>query len=215
MTIDSCEENKPLEWRPHDLPIYDEVLNTGCAAEAQRLATADSEARLKFITDPREVHARLYASLTPASHPEYAGTYRGTAGTTLEHRRSGVLRDDDHSFQEFVSPDKVALLGKEVTRQAEKVFALPRETPPGDVLSEIVRLFYAFGLVHPFLDGNGHIQRLIFTACVLERDALSLSSTWTIHPRPYDIEIKRAFEASTTEARLADLRAVLSAYVSS
>lgn len=202
-----------LEWKPHELPGYDQVLGAECAREMQRLAEAGSAERLSFITEPKEVHARLYTSLAPKSHPEYAGTYRGTPGTSLESRRTGVLRDDDKSFQEFLAPEKVALWLPRVADQGKKIFDLPSGTPAGVVLSEIVRLFYLFGLLHPFLDGNGHIQRLIFSACVMERNILHLRSSWTIHPRPYDIEIKRAFEASTTEARLADLRKVLSAYV--
>jgi len=100
-----------------------------------------------------------------------------------------------------------------VADQARKIFAMPLSTNANIVLLEIVRLFYIFGLVHPFLDGNGHVQRLIFSACVMERGSLQLSEAWTIHPRPYGLEIKLAFEAPTTEARLAALYSVLAAYV--
>jgi fido (protein-threonine AMPylation protein) len=205
---------EPLKWAPHELSTYNKVLETACAIEMRRLAAASSHERLRFITDPRDVHERLYAELTPAQHPEYAGTYRGTPGTTLEKRRSGVFREDDQIFQEFIAPDKVEHWLNAVGDQAKKIFYLPTGTSSGNVLSEIVRLFYLFGLLHPFLDGNGHIQRLIFAACVLERAPLKLSDAWTIHPRPYDIEIKLAFESLTTEARLAALRKVLAVYVS-
>jgi Fic family protein len=43
-------------------------------------------------------------------------------------------------------------------------------------------IFFHFGYIHPFLDGNGHIQRLVFGTLVVER-GLRLSSAWTIHPR--------------------------------
>jgi fido (protein-threonine AMPylation protein) len=213
MNVDSKAE-QPLKWTPHELLTYDETLKTGCATEIRYLEAASSQERLRFISDPRKVHERLYAALTPEAHPEYAGTYRGTPGTTLEGRRSGVYREDDNSFQEFIAPDKVSHWLKAVGNQAKEIFDLPPETSSNIVLSEIVRLFYIFGLIHPFLDGNGHIQRLIFSTCVMERGSLQLSDAWTIHPRPYDIEIKLAFEASTTEARLSALRKVLAAYVS-
>ena len=211
---DDTQSKQPLKWTPHELPTYDETLETACAIEIRRLAAASSQERLRFIIDPREVHERIYAALAPEEHPEYAGTYRGTPGTTLEGRRSGVCREDDNSFQEFVAPDRVSHNLKAVADQAKKIFDLPPGTSSSIVLSEIIRLFYIFGLIHPFLDGNGHIQRLIFAACVMERGPLHLSEAWTIHPRPYDIEIKLAFEATTTEARLAALRKVLAAYVS-
>jgi fido (protein-threonine AMPylation protein) len=210
---DGSRSGQPLKWTPHELATYDSILEMACATEFRRLAGASSQERLKFICDTREVHARLYAPLAPAEHPEYAGTYRGTAGTTLEGRRSGVLREDDGTFQEFAAPEKVATLLKMVGDQAKKVFDLPSNTSGNIVLAEIVRLFYFFGLVHPYLDGNGHVQRLIFAACVMERGSLQLSKAWTIHPRPYDIEIKMAFEAPTTNARLAALYEVLAAYV--
>lgn len=212
MNGDSQSE-QPLKWAPHELPNYDETLETGCATEIQRIAAANSHERLSFIIDPREAHKRLYSALTPEEHPEYAGTYRGTRGTTLEGRRSGVLREDS-SFQEFIAPDRVSACLTKVADQAKKIFDLPIGTNSRIVLPEIVRLFYIFGLIHPFLDGNGHIQRLIFSACVMERGALKLSESWTIHPRPYDMDIKLAFEAPTTMERLDALCKVLAKYVS-
>lgn len=110
----------PLQWAPHELPSYDKTLEAGCAAEIRRLATTSSQDRLNFIIDPRDAHKRLYAALTPVEHPEYAGTYRGTAGTTLEGRRSGVCREDDGSFQEFIGPDKVFHSLAAVAGQAKK-----------------------------------------------------------------------------------------------
>jgi hypothetical protein len=78
---------------------------------------------------------------------------------------------------------------------------------------ECCRLFYVYGLLHPFIDGNGHIQRLIFSACLLERKDLKLHPQWTVHPRPYDIEMALAFEKNTTEERLSAVHQVLSQYV--
>lgn len=206
-------ESTPASWKPHESPMYDQILNSECPAALRGIKALDSGARLAFIRDPRGMHAQLYTLLTPPAHPEYAGTYRGTPGTSLEGRRSGAVREDGE-HQEFLAPEKVAEWMETVGKQAQKIFCLPSGTRPEDVFSEITRLFYLFGLVHPFLDGNGHIQRLIFAACVFERDGLRLHDTWTIHPRPYDIEIKRAFEANTIEARLAEIRKVLRAYVS-
>lgn len=202
-----------VKWDPHEMANYDEVLEAGCAAELQGLLEASSQERLEFITDPRTVHERLYAKLTPLQCPEYAGTYRGTNGTTLANRRSGVTRDDDGTFQEFVAPEGVASNLDRIAVQAGKVFSLSPGTDVATILREIAILFYIFGLVHPFLDGNGHVQRLIFAACVIERNEIELSEAWTIHPRPYDVEIKHAFEAATTAKRIISLIGVLKAYV--
>lgn len=204
-----------LPWAPHDLSHYDADLTRSSEAELQRLATAGSANRLDFLMDPRAVHRRLYASLAPATHPEYAGTYRGTPGTTLEFRRSGVPLSDGVNSQIFAEPNRVAHYMESVGARAKTIFDLAPNTPAGTVLTEIARLFYVIGMTHPFLDGNGHIQRLAFAACVIERDVLRLSPDWTIHPRPYDVEMRDAFETPTsTAARIGAVREVLRAYVS-
>src|SRR5262245_8573613 len=63
------------------------------------------------------------------------------------------------------------------------------------------KLFFVFGLIHPYLDGNGHIQRLIFTAAIRQHSELKLRPSWTIHPRPYDVEMATAFEQQVNAAQ--------------
>lgn len=100
-----------------------------------------------------------------------------------------------------------------VAVQARRVWELPRSASGREVLIEIVRLFYVFGLTHPFLDGNGHVQRLGFATCVMHwNEKLTLMPQWTIHPRPYDIEMAQAFEAPEN-ARFSALFEVLRQYV--
>lgn len=76
---DNSTQAPNLEWHPHEDPRYDSILGPACIAELVRLQNGDSADRLSFVADPREVHKRLYSELAPSSHPEYAGTYRGTA----------------------------------------------------------------------------------------------------------------------------------------
>ena len=126
-------------------------------------------------------------TLTPPNHPEYAGTYRGTPGTSLATRRAGAesFTGQSHPIA-FDEPDRVAsaMIGY------HRLFPIlpAKASRPFDVrldFSSIVFLF--FGKIHPFLDGNGHVQRLIFTAACKEL-GLALNASWTIHPRPYDLE---------------------------
>lgn len=201
-------------WAPHELSNYDDTLCAQSATEFQRLASASSQERYSFIINPREAHKRLYGSLTPNEHPEYAGTYRGTPGTSLEARRIFAVREDSGLPQEFISPDKVMKWLQVMEQLAKKFFDLRMDMTAEKALIEVVRLFQVFGMIHPFLDGNGHIQRLIFAACIMERANLQLRHTWTIHPRPYDVEIKMAFEIADQNVRLTALRNILSAYVS-
>ncbi|OYW84385.1 MAG: hypothetical protein B7Z20_10920, partial [Sphingobium sp. 32-64-5] len=52
-------------------------------------------------------------------------------------------------------------------------------------LLTLTHLFCWFGKIHPFLDGNGHIQRALFAAAATEL-GIPLSSRFAIHPRPFD-----------------------------
>ncbi len=63
------------------------------------------------------------------------------------------------------------------------------------------RLISAFGYIHPFWDGNGHIQRLTFEA-LLSRKGIAMNGQWSIHPCPYGVETHRAL-AARDPARIA------------
>jgi hypothetical protein len=61
-----------------------------------------------------------------------------------------------------------------------------RETgSPFVQLLTLTHLFCWFGKIHPFLDGNGHIQRALFAAAATEL-AIPLAARFAIHPRPFD-----------------------------
>jgi len=54
-----------------------------------------------------------------------------------------------------------------------------------DKLDHLSNMFCQFGAIHPFLDGNGHVQRALFAASALEL-GIPLSNRFAIHPRTYD-----------------------------
>jgi hypothetical protein len=59
----------------------------------------------------------------------------------------------------------------------------------GDHTANLIALAFIFarlGKTHPFLDGNGHVQRAVFAAMATEF-GYPLSSRFTIHPRPFDL----------------------------
>lgn len=86
MTLSNDQVKKYPEWEPHTHPDYDAILHADCGVQLQRLRAGPSSIRRHFLADPRAVHKALYGQLTPPGYEEYAGTYRGTVGTTLEHR---------------------------------------------------------------------------------------------------------------------------------
>ena len=53
--------------------------------------------------------------------------------------------------------------------------------------------FCWFGKIHPFLDGNGHVQRAVFAVMATEF-GFPLSPRFVIHPRPFDRLLAAALE---------------------
>jgi hypothetical protein len=82
------------KWQPDQHQNYDGALHAACSAELSNLLAAPEEERGAFLKDLRDLHQTLYALLSPDDYPEYAGTYRGTKGTTLEHRRVGAEMEE-------------------------------------------------------------------------------------------------------------------------
>lgn len=185
------------EWHPLQDPTYDAVMTEANAVLLREL-TEDPVLRAAILADPRVIHRRLYAPFAPASHPEYAGTYRGTPGTSLEHRVMGgpsVLKPGETVYfaQADLAPTATTKLMAEVRAQMAQV------DTPWEQLSTLAYLFATFGAYHPFLDGNGHVQRVLFAAAALEM-GLPLSNRFAIHPRSYDMLLGVALESYTRDA---------------
>jgi len=175
----------PPEWQAYTMPNYDAGMMRACADLQQRILV-DAAYRSAILTDPRDLHRNLFAEFTPPDYPEYAGTYRGTAGTSLEGRRMGapLIFDLKKNFA-FEEPEKVAAALDFLLSEVRRELALAGAATPFVQLLTLTHLFCWFGKIHPFLDGNGHIQRALFAAAATEL-AIPLASRFAIHPRPFD-----------------------------
>lgn len=92
--------------------------------------------------------------------------------------------DLEQSFV-FEEPEKVvAALDFMLSEVRRELIPAQTATPYVQLLT-LTHLFCWFGKIHPFLDGNGHIQRALFAAAAAELD-IPLASRFTIHPRPFD-----------------------------
>jgi len=68
-----------------------------------------------------------------------------------------------------------------------------------DDFGKLIALAYTFcwfGKIHPFLDGNGHVQRAVFAVMATEF-GYPLSARFAIHPRPFDRLLAIALEIFT------------------
>jgi fido (protein-threonine AMPylation protein) len=172
-------------WKLHEAPDFDAVMARECAVLGLRIRS-DPSFRRALLHDPRPCHRDLFLRFAPASHPEYAGTYRGTAGTSLEHRpiHATSITDGSKHFA-FAPPNQVPGRAAELLATVERERDEARAADRYVQLLHLTHLFAWFGAIHPFLDGNGHIQRALFAAAAAELD-IPLSNRFVIHPRSYD-----------------------------
>lgn len=78
----------PPRWQAHEAADYDTEMAAKCATLLAEIQT-DQVRRRGILNDPRDLHRELFGSFAPAVYPEYAGTYRGAVGTSLQGRISG------------------------------------------------------------------------------------------------------------------------------
>lgn len=183
-------------WKPHEAPEYDRVMADACASLSARIK-ADAAFRSSLLRDPRACHHDLFARFAPEAFGEYAGTYRGTPGTSLEHRpihAPSVL--ERGRFFAFTAPDLVPARIEQLLETVAREQDEARGGSPYVKLLYLTHLFAWFGAIHPFLDGNGHIQRAMFAASAAELD-VPLSRRFAIHPRSYDRLLAGQLEAFT------------------
>jgi hypothetical protein len=201
-------------WRPETLPNYDTDLLPACMTVLDALTQGTSQDRLAFVLDPRNAHAALYRTLTPPSYPEYAGTYRGTPGTSLEARMLTAMSQTGGPVQPFSEPEFVhGLMNGVYATLVKQTFATAGTANLSTFVGELTNVFYWLGRIHPFLDGNGHIQRLVFLAGAIERGAYPLARALTVHPNGFGLELAEALEQDGSVASLRSLQALLGSYL--
>ena len=94
-------------WQAHTASGYDGAMTARCDRLLAEIV-ADPGRRQAILADPRDLHRELFASFTPTSHPEYAGTYRGTPDTPLaDVRMSAGSQIDPEVVYEFCPPREV------------------------------------------------------------------------------------------------------------
>ena len=190
------------EWQAHLASGYDGAMTARCDRLLAEIVV-DPSRRKAIMADPRDLHRELFASFTPASHPEYAGTYRGTPDTALaDVRMSAGSQIDPEVVYEFCPPREVPWRMKELGMNTYSLLNEPNQDdsllnePNQDDYDKLIALAYTFcrfGKIHPFLDGNGHVQRAVFAVMATEF-GFPLSPRFVIHSRPFDRLLAVALE---------------------
>lgn len=180
----------------------DRILGPRCREALIGLGASNDAESLQALADPRNIHKALYHDLTPETSPEMAGNYRGSEYPSLKDKI--VL----FSFNETEGTTKIARpweVGRLMHLYADMLRVHGMRKPPNveAKLATVAPLMVFFGYIHPFADGNGHIQR-ITVQCLIEKAGFAMSPTWSVHPCPYGEEVHRAL-AAADHGRLAAL----------
>ena len=155
------------------VPDVREVSNYVKALEHGLARLADLPISLRLI---REIHAKLMEGvrgehLTPGEF-RHSQNWIGAPGCTLMEAT-------------FVPPPEAEML--ECLRELEKYLHAPSPLPP---LVRLALVHYQFETIHPFLDGNGRIGRLLITLLLCAEGLLSepllyLSAYFERHRQDY------------------------------
>jgi fido (protein-threonine AMPylation protein) len=182
----------PPAWQAHHATNYDSTMTGRCSTLLAEIIS-DPARRSQILADPRDLHRELFASFVPQGHDDYAGTYRGTPNTALADRKifaDSLIQPGKH--YEFCRPDEVPARMNQLMEQTRQ-WLTNAEIGDYAKLLGLTYTFCWFGKIHPFLDGNGHVQRAIFAAMVAEY-GYPLSPRFVIHPRPFDRLLATALE---------------------
>jgi fido (protein-threonine AMPylation protein) len=187
-------QNRPPPWQAHSAPDYDKKMEIRCDALLADITTSQTRRR-NILADPRDLHRELFADFAPPGYAEYAGTYRGTAGTSLEMRicKSPSILNPGTNF-EFAVPADVPANMVGLLTNIRTGMAIGGSDH--DNLFKASMAFGYFGMIHPFIDGNGHVQRAIFAAMITEL-GYPLNARFALHPRPFDALLAIALELFT------------------
>jgi fido (protein-threonine AMPylation protein) len=167
------------------------------------LRVASTGSKLNFLTDTRSIHRRIFRDVAPPDFDVYAGHYRGEDYPPLKFRTAVVRYRRPYvgvkPLVRFIEPEDVSneidfLKSKIVSLHDTKLDVVP-------YFAESVSIFRRFSSIHPYLNGNGRISRLML-ALLADMKGIHVSSDWHFHKRPYDNFIGFCFQQYPTNPHL-------------
>ncbi len=181
-------------------PAARESVAARSAAAKNDLAAMDPQRLRESVADTRPLHHALFDGLAPVIWPDAAGSYRGTPGTSIATapravflaRRVPGLRGRDLCLPAGDVPGAMQDLSHRLGRLWDD--RPGHDTPFRDAayaaLSDATARFF---VIHPYMDGNGHIWRLVLPV-LANRLGLVARADWTVDRRPYGPEFSLALQ---------------------
>jgi len=175
----------PPVWDVQSNPLSRAALLDATRRTLEALLAASKADQRAFLCDSRAVHRGLFLPFAPGGYEVYAGNYRGLPDSPLEKRRTAVffrnvegLKERDPAAPPHLVAERMAALA------AFTAETLDYDYDPRSYFPRCAKIFADFCKIHPYLDGNGHIVRMMLVL-LAKRRGLGVRPGWTVHPRPY------------------------------
>ena len=190
--------------RPEEMPevyagIFDRsdidssIFAVRCSQVVSRLEASSDSALLAALADPREIHKCLYYDIAPEPLREAAGNFRGSEYPSLKNSVVFHAFNATEGTTNIASPHEVHDLMDQYSALMKR-YGLRAVSIVEQKLATLAPLMALLGFIHPFRDGNGHIQRITFQ-CLIERAGFEMAPIWRLHPCPYGEDVHRALAA--------------------
>jgi fido (protein-threonine AMPylation protein) len=143
-----------------------------------------------ILSDSREIHRYLFENLTPTKALNYAGHYRGEDFENLKNYWVGIQDDPRVGYAPSIVNDAMVLFGSIANNTMKNLDStnshnlLEIDQKIYITVEQACELFEFFLRVHPYVNGNGHIARIILWG-VLQKYGYNPIG-WTIDTRPLD-----------------------------
>lgn len=179
-------------WEYTNVAGHEDAVRARTRFAVRELALSNRARNVEVMKDTRSFHRSYFANLTPAGYDYYAVNYRGSNFACLQYCAVGVRSDPRvghdpgmvaHNMQIFSAKISQALSEADLFRSYSSALVSDEDKLFRTV--EIAAALFVFFLeIHPYVNGNGHMGRLILM-CFLNVYGIRLSR-FSVHPRPAD-----------------------------
>lgn len=174
-------------WQYQNHPNADEILTRQSNSVLRSVFNSPPREFIEHIKDTRCIHKMLFEQLVDDDQKHFVGHYRGEDYTDLINRngaRKIEIFPGLYVIHRFTESKDVKTKLENLEHCINYLYVNRNEIEKQHYYCLAVKVLIHFYLIHPYVNGNGHIGRVIIT--FLMRIAnIEIDESWSIHPRPY------------------------------